>query len=328
MKHINSFAAVISAMIVVFTGCGSGSGGSESSDNLRFRKTKEIRYDSSGTVAEYTTLSYDTAGNIEHSVTYSGPGSDETWFTGDDSIMEYGSLNADTSRWNCYTDNVNESWFDDNDLCSSYRDTKTDQNGMIVSETERRFGADSTFNTPDDQISFSCYIYGEHGSVSIGQSQYSDIGSDGIPFTSDDTGGFWKKNVFNSRGLKESYQFFYAIGKDKQWFTDDDLSDERIVYIRNGTVPVKDISYEEPGADSIWNTGDDTIDTIVIYSPTGKSGEYSADQIYSPGADGKWETGDDGRDNAVFTSTFDSYGNLTKKINKGSTGVGYEYEKY
>lgn len=325
--HLSARAATYFALIL-FAGCGSGSGnGTDGSDGQRFRRTKEITYDNSGDILKYTRYEYDSPGNISRQTDYDSPGIDGKWFTGDDSICGYGRLNATKTVWDYYSDSTDGKWYDDNDLRTMYRDIRTNADGMIISEFEHRIGADMIFNTSDDPLHAAQYVRGAGDFIVFGLSSH-EFGPDGIPFTSDDTGGTYTKTVYGADGLTGEEQFFYGSGPDGEWFTSDDLSDERVCYIRNGVAPEKKVTYRGPGPDGKWKTPDDEIDGIDNYTYGSATGKYRVNVIYAPGADGKWETQDDLMTSNAREETFDKYGNMIRQTGSGYSLVGYEYEPY
>ena len=281
--------------------------------------------DENATISAYSLANFDGNQNAVQTVTYTGDGADNQWFTADDQIglITLGVVNAA-------------------------------QNRLDYLYTYDGAGVDGNFFTADDEIaSITAFDYNESGQQRF-VATHTDIGADGIWFTADDTGSAIAYN-YDTQDNIEFFTTSTSYGSDAVWFTSDDSinyyqirqrdaagnllltgnssnpgedglvltaddvfnSARRQIYDANNSLDLTIYYNNSVGADGISLTADDVSSyTDVLLDSEGK---VIASVFSQPGPDGIAFTADD--TGFVFTELASSDAGVVKTLRLESPGV-------
>lgn len=267
----------------------------------------DVVYADGSSAGFYYRTIFDADGNPTRSIHYSGAGTDNVWFTGNDQIDSYTDSTFDST-------------------------SKTIQYVYHYSA-----GPDGIWFTADDPVdSYTVYTYSDGKDITV---TYKGAGGDGAWFTADDTVSGYRVAVYNTDGSMSSMISYSSPGPDSRWFTADDVYDNYNTYLygANGNL-TRQAHSNGAGPDGIPFTADDTAilnsvtdsydSSTTSYSPgfTYQTTTYDANNrplswaVYdNPGPDGVWFTPDDVY-NYYSTSLYDADGRLARRAI--SLGVG------
>ncbi len=215
-----------------------------------------------------------TAAGVQlENYTYDGTGPDGLWDTEDDQLASYGKA-IPTDAYGSYnfvyygapgTDGV---WFTADDEVSSYSYNTVDGNGNLSGRTTYYLaGEDGLWFTADDPISSTeHYEYEAGGRLLVAATAYSS-GTDGLWGTLDDYTGY-SAFTYDASGTRTRTTYYNGIGADAIWFSADDL--------------VQSITYERPvafdAAQTAYNTGSTLGGCTANASASGVIGVLVVDQ--------------------------------------------------
>lgn len=222
-KHEYSYNAIIEVNRIFYSSAGP--------DQLPFTADDEIRM--------LIKFQYDAKLRLLSIIHYSDPGADLSWFTADDTVINY--------RKGESVDNESESRLD------------------LVTFNDP--GPDLTWFTGDDTGIYRIKTIYNLNNQLIQSIEYTEPGNDSLWMTPDDAVKAYSMNTYNPLGKVSQTLYVKNPGADLTWFTSDDVATSFYSYLYNDTGELlKQIYYESAGSDGIAFTADDVISSYT-YTP-------------------------------------------------------------
>ena len=124
-----------------------------------------------------------------------------------------------------------------------------------------------------------------------------DPGQDGVAFTEDDSPGCilgYQVIVIDGEGNRGQVVNYKGSGADEIWFTSDDVVDSYVTVTTDLSIPQTVTAvYDDEGEDGIWFTDDDVVDTHVQQLLGDNYQPLYAANYTLAGSDATWFTADD-----------------------------------
>lgn len=221
---------------------------------------REEFFSTSNPRLEVTTFSADDLPSRK--ITYSDPGFDGEWDTGDETVRDYTEFEYPAPG----------------------------------REIQRRYndpGDDATWFNEDDQLAYITH----KGTASDGQDWYSvgitNPGADNTWETEDDRIAWGVTHAYDGSGRRIVTAWLYGLGADILPDTEDDLISQVVERRYEEESPGLVITYEGPGEDGDWTlTADNDIEDYYRWQ-TASDGSRISLHYEGAGADGEWLTGED-----------------------------------
>ena len=224
--------------------------------------SREVSYLGSEIVSYYD-IKY-IGNTTEVSIVYDEPGTDLTWFTSDDVInhyTRYGGIDPQFESISYDTPGPDGIWLTSDDHIRYYRVLESLPSGDSLERVMSIPGADGLWFTADDEIGWitrKAVIVQGREEVSVYTSAGAD--NDWYAFADNTVYQHWQ-NVYDTQGLRARHILYSGVGTDGLPFTTDDL----VVYYHDyvydalGRIESNIMYHGGPGADNIWFTADDNI---------------------------------------------------------------------
>ena len=251
------------------------------------------------------------------------------------------------------TDNI---FFTGDDSVSIYSVSHLDASGLVGSITVfNGSGSDGVMFTADDDIREHTISTANANGDFVQSIIFNAVGADGLWYTADDTVSFYTAAILSNQ--KIDYLGIYAAGVDGQWFTNDDVitTQNYFAYDVNGYIGLAAV-YTNIGADGIWFSNDDTASAVsythsvagvqtekTVHLAIGTDLKWATEDdtiqgrslytnsgallyyYYNSGADGLWYTDDDLGNNYSNTVVLDGNGNIISQT-RGRYYREYRYD--
>ena len=285
-------------------------GGTQSLHTYANFVTREVQYAANGQITTWTGYVLDANGHETDSLTYTAPGANTTWLDGDDvASQRYGFAYAADGRFLAYRqlDAGNDGIVNTSDDRITLQDSYTfDAMLRLIRFAEANGpGGDATWGTADDlQVEHAEYAWDGYAITS--HEDFTNAGGDGIWNNADDTGTFWRQ-VTHDTSNNITRSTYTTNGLDGLPMTGDDSIQSSIVFEYDATYSsTRSISYNNPGSDGVWLDADDRVQ-YYSRNDLDADGQLLARVTYvGAGGDQMWFTSDDtaaGRQTRTYNAT-------------------------
>lgn len=270
----------------------------------------------------YKDFTYDSDGNLLQRVMYDGPGDDETWFDGSDTVSIYSAFlynesGLKTQSARCIGFGEDGSWFNEDDDCDR-TDTTYDEHGNKMQVIESTLGEVTGYQTYDRNAEFQL----------VRKVSYVGPGTDGHWFEAEDEASDYVAYEYDDRGNLTLRVTYVDPGIDGDWYTDDDVRSLYSTYSHSDdNRSTGGASYDGAGLDGDWHTSDDDVyeHWSRQYEPHGSLVLHVV--FDSPGVDGNWFTDDDAVEYEFkYVYTEDGNRELREWYRASGTGSDWVYD--
>lgn len=248
-------------------------------------------YDGSGVLEEISVVEFE-AGSPTFVRYYDGPGQDAQWNTGDDDFYRYKRYHQTASNnQSIYYDGIGDDglWYTADDTISMIIQW-FDDDTVVTSEVLTDPGEDGVWFTGDEGASYTFENSFYENGFRAFRRGYS-TGADGVPRTADDEQTSYYRHVYEDDWL---VGLLHVIdpGGDMLFETDDDVGTYR-EFIRDELGLVVQINrYEQVNASTL-ERDPSKLDGYALYIFDQDNISTAVHSFNDPGNDGDWYTGDD-----------------------------------